>query len=83
MASESSFDDFEGQVDDALSYLQAHDSDVKALMEGPETEGVLDFAVETSMGFLFRRIPATLVRHAADLNLALEVSIYPGNEHDG
>jgi hypothetical protein len=83
MASESSMDDFEGQTDDVFTYLQAHESDIKALMEGAEAKGVLDFAVETSMGFLFRQIPAPLVRHAADLNLALEVSIYPGNAHEG
>lgn len=83
IASDSSFDDFEGQVDEAFSFLVTHRTDIAVLLQGSETEGCLDFAVETGMGFLYRRITAPLVREAAALNLSLEVSIYPNGDQVG
>jgi hypothetical protein len=83
ISSDSSFDDFEGQVDEAFAFLVTHRTDIGVLLQGEEAEGCLDFAVETGMGFLFRRITAPLVREAAALNLSLEVSIYPSGDLDG
>lgn len=78
----SSLDDFEGQVDETLSFLVTNKTEIVALLEGEDTEGCLDFAVEVEVGFIFRRFAAPLVKEAAALNLMLEMSIYV-SAHEG
>jgi hypothetical protein len=72
------FDDFPGQLRDALAFLAANAADVAALMRAIGSSGVLDFAVEVrGEGFQFRAFPPTLVQQAAALGLGLELSLYP------
>jgi hypothetical protein len=72
------FDDFPGQLRDALTFLSANSADVTVLMHSTETTGVLDFAVEfRNEGFQFRKFPPTLVQQAGAMGLGLELSLYP------
>ena len=74
------FTNFSGQVIDAIAYLQKNGADLNCAMSAPDADGVLDFAVElNSAAFQFNSFPATLVREAGNLGLALEISHYPGD----
>jgi len=76
--SQCDFDDFPGQLRDALAFLSANAEDVALLMGPAEATGVLDFAVEfRDEGFQFRTFPPTLVRQAGAVGLGLELSLYP------
>lgn len=76
--SECEFDDFAGQLRDALAFIIANASDITLLMHSAEAAGVLDFAVEIrDDGFQFRAFPPSLVRLAGGLGLGLELSLYP------
>lgn len=75
--SAAEFDDLPTQVSDALAFLRTHEAEVKQLMAADGANGVLDFAVSTEAGFQFKRFPIELVRAAAGLGLALELSQYP------
>ena len=76
--SQCDFDDFPGQLRDALAFLSANAADVTFLMGSAEAAGVLDFAVEfRDEGFQFRTFPPTLVRQAGAMGLSLELSLYP------
>ena len=73
--STANFDDFTRQVNDAIAFLHAHVADLKLLMGEPDASGVLDFAVERrEVAAQFDAFPASLVREAASLGLALEIS---------
>jgi hypothetical protein len=76
--SQCDFDDFPGQLRDALAFLSANAADVTLLMGTAEAAGVLDFAVECrDEGFQFRTFPSTLVRQSGAMGLGLELSLYP------
>ena len=76
--STANFDDLTRQVNDAIAFLRSHALDLKLLMSEPGANGVLDFAVERrEVAAQFDAFPATLVREAASLGLALETSHYP------
>ena len=76
--SQCDFDDFPGQLRDALTFMSANAADVTLLMGSAEAAGVLDFAVECrDEGFQFRTFPPTLVRQAGSMGLGLELSLYP------
>lgn len=76
--SQSDFDDFPGQLSDAVAFLSANAADVTLLMGSAEAVGALDFAVEfRDEGFQFRTFPPTLVRQAGAMGLGLELSLYP------
>ena len=76
--SKCDFDDFPGQLRDALAFLSVNAADVTLLMHSAEATGVLDFAVEfRDEGFQFRAFPPTLVRQAGAMGLGFELSLYP------
>lgn len=76
--SQCDFDDFPGQLRDALAFMSANEADVTLLMGSAEATGVLDFAVEfRDEGFQFQTFPPTLVRQAGAMGLGLELSLYP------
>jgi len=71
-------DDFTRQVSDAIVFLRSNGADLKLLMNEPGANGVLDFAVvQREVEAQFDAFPAVLVREAASLGLALEISRYP------
>jgi len=76
--SSSDFDNFSGQISDAIAFIHKHASDLKRVMTEVDAVGVLDFAVEWGdAAFQSNTFPASLVCEAGDLGLALEVSHYP------
>jgi hypothetical protein len=76
--SQCDFDDFSGQLRDALAFLSVNATDITLLMHSAEASGVLDFAVEFRYeGFQFRAFPPALVRQAGAMDLGLELSLYP------
>lgn len=79
--SKADFDDFKTQIQDAISFLQAHRADVRLMMSEQAASGVLDFAIEwRDVAAQFDNFPAALVREAGNLGLALELSHYPASE---
>ena len=82
--STANFDDFTRQVNDAIAFLRSHAAELRLLMSEPDANGVLDFAVERrDVAAQFDAFPALLVREAASLGLALEVSHYPVADKHG
>jgi len=76
--STANFDDFMRQVSDAIGFLRSNGADLTLLMSATDANGVLDFAVEQrEVAAQFDAFPAVLVREAANLGLALEISRYP------
>jgi hypothetical protein len=82
--SAANFDDFTRQVSEAIAFLRTNARELKSLMSEPDASGVLDFAVERrDVGAQFDAFPAILVREAASLGLALEMSRYPAADKYG
>jgi hypothetical protein len=83
LVSDSSFDDFPGQVDDALEFLRKYSREFRSLLAAGGAVATLDFAVEYwEPGFFTRSFPAALVAAAADAGLGLDLSAYPsGGTH--
>jgi len=82
--SKAGFAEFAAQVDDAIAFLHAHTVDLKLMMSEPSTGGVLDFGIESrNDAAQFDTFPAALVREAASLGLALELSRYPVSVEHG
>ena len=76
--STANFDDFSRQVSDAIAFLRSNAVELKLLLSEPDANGVLDFAVERrEVAAQYDAFPAVLVREAASLGLALEISRYP------
>jgi hypothetical protein len=72
------FDNLPGQVKEATAFLNTSRVELSALLAAPAASGVLDFAVEAAGAeFRFAALPADLVREAASLGLAIELSQYP------
>src|SRR5262245_57518748 len=71
------------QVADAESFLRAHRAELQRLAAAPGLEDLtLDFPTSLRIDgervvAQFDRFPASLVRMAGDLGIALELSIYP------
>lgn len=76
--SSAGFEAFGQQIDDALRFLHAHETDVKQMLSASQVTGILDFAIEwRDVAIQYDSIPAELVRVAGSLGLALEISHYP------
>ena len=59
--SDCAFEDFSGQVKEAIAFLLFHASDLRLLMGSAESDGVLDFAVVCpSDGFHFNAFASPL-----------------------
>ena len=82
--SSSEFANFSGQISDAIAFLQKNASDIKRVLSEIDAHGVLDFAVEwRDAAFQSNCFPASLVREAGNLGLALEISNYPAAAESG
>ena len=44
--SASDFDDFTGQINDAIAFLRSQAAEIRLMMNEPSADGVLDFAIE-------------------------------------
>jgi hypothetical protein len=80
--SDASWSNLPAQVRDAESFLSKHKREITRLSRFPGVEGlVLDFPIHLRIGrkvvAQFDLFPATLVRAAGKLGIALELSIYP------
>jgi len=78
--------DLPSQIADAEKFLAQHSREIERLMRFPGVEGaILDFPINLRIGdrvvAQFDRFPASLVRAAGHLGLALELSIYPGKSN--
>jgi len=79
--SEADFNDLNGQIEDAIKFLQSHKAAVKHMMSGSDANGVLDFAIEwRDVAVQSDNFPAALVREVGNLGLELELSHYPASE---
>lgn len=77
----ATFDGLAGQTQDAIAFLRAHDSDLRALLSAGGVTGELDFATEYRDGvFHSYLLPAQLVQAAGLLGLDVVVSSYPTDE---
>ena len=75
--SDAEFDNLNAQIDDAVSFLERYRVDIQTLMAAPDAYGVLDFAMDTrAVCVQIDHFPASLVRAAGNLGLALELSSY-------
>ena len=71
--STSDFDDFTGQINDAIAFLRSQAAEIRLMMNEPSADGVLDFAIEwRDVAAQFDTFPAELVREASNLGLALD-----------
>lgn len=76
--SKCDFDNLPGQVAEATAFLSASKAELSTLLAAPTATGVLDFAVEAPRSeFRYAALPSALVREAASLGLAIELSQYP------
>lgn len=78
--SKKPFSDFEGQVREAVTFLEKQRRAIQALRRRHGVEGaVLDFGVErrADAAVQVQVFPEDLVRLAGQLGLALELSFYP------
>ena len=75
--SDANFDNFNGQIEDAITFLSSNGTDVKLLMSKPNATGDLDFGIDwRDVVAQFDTLPAALVRLAGDLGLDLTLSHY-------
>ena len=71
-------DDYKGQFCDATKFLIENRESLRQLMDRRDVaEGILDFGLERpEHPAFFRRLPRSLVGHAAICKLAIELSFY-------
>lgn len=70
------------QIEEAVSFLRKHKSDVKALVDFPGVERVwIDFMNESRLSdeivAQFDYLPPTLLKLVGELGLGIEISTYP------
>ena len=81
--SEAPWSDLPAQVADAERFLEANRAELERLVQSPGvTDLTLDFPIELRIDgetvvAQFDRFPASLVRLAGTLGIALELSVYP------
>lgn len=85
--SDREWDDFSGQVSDAVAFLGAHRAELAREMPLHKAElAMLDFPIWSRLdGDIVNQndhLPAELVRLAGSLGLAIEMSIYARNAFD-
>lgn len=80
--SSAGFDDLPGQVADAVTFLRANQSAVRAAVTFPGVEWAqLDFGVEhADVAIDSKYLKPELLALAGGMGLAIELSIYPGAE---
>jgi hypothetical protein len=82
VVSDAPWSNLPAQVRDAERFLSQHRREIMRLSRFPGMKGlVLDFPIHLRIGrkvvAQFDRLPASLVRAAGSLGIALELSIYP------
>jgi hypothetical protein len=75
-------DDFRGQVADAIDFLKTNREDLLRLGLISEIERIFAFGISVQIvdevwPFWFYRLPAELARRAGELNIDVQISIYP------
>ena len=79
LVSKADFDDFPGQIADAIKFLSTQAKEIRKLCKFPGVEEVtLDFGIEhRDVLAQYDHFPPELVRLAGALGLGLELSQYP------
>ena len=85
--SEKEWDDFNGQVSDAISFLEKHYTQIKELfVTHLITDAYLDFPLwsrlDESIVNQNDHIPRELIKLAGELNIGIEMAIYSQNAFD-
>ena len=85
--SQKEWDDFKGQVSDAILFLKKHSTDIKKLFATHSvTDAYLDFPLWSRLdGNIVNQndhIPKELIRIAGKLNLGIEMAIYAQDAFD-
>ena len=81
-------DDFSSQVEDAMRFLVDNDTELRRLQNTPGIQNMaLDFGISSHLekpgvAAQCNCFPPRLIRLAADLNMALELSFYPAIQKD-
>jgi hypothetical protein len=75
------FDDFNGQVKDAIQYLKRHKSKIVQLREAFKVKDItLDFPIDLRIGekivAQFDYLPPQLISLSGELGIGIEISIY-------
>lgn len=87
IVSEKEWDDFEGQINDALAYLKKHYSDLKRLIQTHTIDDIrfdlpywsrLESGVIVQCDFL----PPEFLKLAGELGIGIELSLYPRAEEN-
>jgi len=83
VVSEKGMDDFRGQIEDSIAFLQANEAALTRLINQSGVENlVLDFAVARSdVPATFMRFPSNLVVAASKFRMSLEISQYATSEN--
>jgi hypothetical protein len=78
LVSDAEFDDFQSQVNDAISFLQGNELQLRRLAEWPGVEVELDFGIERRDVILeCNTFPAELLRLAGALGIDITISHFP------
>jgi hypothetical protein len=85
--SEKDFDEFKGQVTDAITFLQTHFDELSALIKANEvTDAYLDFPLYSRLTSDIvnqnDHLPKELITLAGKLNIGIEMSIYSQEIND-
>ncbi len=70
------FDDSSGQIRQTISFLKKNQKVLKNLVKVSGVEAVIDFGFSRGGFVQFVSLPAELIRLAASIGLALEISLY-------
>jgi hypothetical protein len=87
VVSEKEWDDFPGQVTDAIDFLSKYFKDIEKLQKDYEVDDVfLDFALYSRLNEIIvnqnDHLPRELIALAGKLNLGIEMSIYTTDAFD-
>jgi hypothetical protein len=76
--------DLEGQVQDAIAFLQDHRSELEKLQKYVGVERVfLDFAlVQENSSVFSTSLPAELLRLAGDIGIDIELTYFPPSDYE-
>jgi hypothetical protein len=83
-ASDADFSDFSRQLEETQVFLHNFDSEIRALKRFPGLDGLyLDFGAETKPPYWSSfRFPSCLLKMVGDLEIDLELSVYPTGDDD-
>jgi hypothetical protein len=81
VASDGDFDDLQGQIAEAIEFLQNHTDQLKRLSGGPGIESLtLDFGIHRRNAIVqCDRFPPEVLKLAGGLGIGIELSHYPNS----